>query len=460
MEQILKKIKNNHYGYIIFINNNFYLFIYVVFIIFDAIFDKMKMNWHLAKEIYGMNPWFIDQNSLPAMMAILNNFRNGIEVGETDQKLNSTFFLKLDQKTKLVTGTWSDVQDLNSDNDFEAIAIIKIDGPITKSGGMSSYGMNQISSLMLNLSQYNKVIGFILYSDSGGGASGAVNIMRDTINLVKKTKPVYGLVEKGGYACSAMYGILASCDKIYAEDGMSVVGSVGTMIQFDGKAANTDYADGMKHIRIYATKSTKKNEAFEQALNNDNYQLLISELLDPVNESFIKNVVSDRPLLKGTDFDNGNTVFAKDAVGTYIDGLKSFDQVVKEISSDVKNRQSEPNNNNNNNQIKNRMDIATLKSLHPETYNAIFQAGVSAEQDRVGVWMAHFETDPEAVKNGVKSGKEITATQREEFIVKSSQKAKLVGLENSSPAEIATGESNDNPASEEEKEAANFYKDL
>ena len=408
-----------------------------------------------------MNPWFIDQNSLPAMMAILNNFRNGVEVGESDQKLNSSFFLKLDQATKLVTGTWYDVQDLKSDSDFDAVALINIDGPITKSGGVSTNGMSQISALMMQLNTFEKVKGFLLYSDSGGGASGAVNIMRDTINHIKQTKPVYGLVQKGGYACSAMYGILAACNKIYAEDGMSVVGSVGTMIQFDGKAANTEYSDGMKHIRIYATKSTQKNKAFEEALNNDNYQLLVSELLDPVNESFIKNVVSDRPILKGTDFDNGNTVFAKDAVGTYIDGIKSFDKVVNEIASDSKNYNKPTETKTKDNQINNNsMDIATLKSLHPETYNAIFQAGVSAEQDRAGVWMAHFDSDPESVKNGVKSGKEITATQREEFIVKGSQKAKLKGLESASPVVIATAESNDNLVTAENKEAEDFYKDL
>ena len=423
------------------------------------------MNWQLAKEIYGMNPWFVDQNSLPAMMAILNNFRNGVKVGESDQKLNSSYFLRLDQETRVVDrpyGTeWSPGQ-LDNKEAFQAIGVINIDGPITKSGGMSSYGMSHISKVMIKMSNDSRVIGFLLYSDSGGGASGAVNIMRDTINHIKQTKPVYGLVQKGGYACSAMYGILAACNKIYAEDGMSIVGSVGTMIQFDGKAANTEYSDGMKHIRIYATKSTQKNKAFEEALNNDNYQLLVSELLDPVNESFIKGVISDRPILKGTDFDNGNTVFAKDAVGTYIDGIKSFDKVVNEIASDSKTYNKpitdKPNTNKQTNN--NSMDIATLKSLHPETYNAIFQAGVAAEQDRAGVWMAHFDSDPEAVKNGVKSGKEITATQREEFIVKGSQKAKLKGLESNSPAEIATAESSDNPVTAENKEAEDFYKDL
>jgi ClpP class serine protease len=285
--------------------------------------------------------------------------------------------------------------------------------------------------------------------------------MRDAISEIKKNKPVYGLITKGGMACSAMYGILASCDKIYSEDKMNIVGSAGTMIQFDGKAANTEYKDnGVKHIRVYASKSTKKNKAFEEAVNNDNYELLINELLDPVNEEFLSNMEKDRPQLKGTDFNDGNTKFSKDSIGTFIDGIKSFDETFKELVFEAKNYKTKQSSNNINPKVKNAMTIDELKQQFPDTYNSIFNAGVQAEKDRVGTWMAHFETDSNKVKEGIKSGNPITATEREELLVKATANAHKAKIEGDSPKNVTTNETVETKEDDDEKEVKEFYKDI
>ena len=112
--------------------------------------------------------------------------------------------------------------------------------------------------------------------------------------------------KKGGMACSACYAILSSCEEIYAESEMSMVGSCGTMVQFEGRAANTESEDGEKYVRLYATKSVKKNQDIEEALNNNNYTLIINNLLDPINERFLSQVENSRPILKGTDFSDGH----------------------------------------------------------------------------------------------------------------------------------------------------------
>lgn len=422
----------------------------------------MSFNYQLAKEIYGMTPWFVDQNSFPALMTILNNSRNGITLDIPEQKYNSPSAYFYETKNEEVV-TMSRFQwgGIPEDPNFKGIGLINIDGPITRSGGMSSYGMQEISSIMLKMNQDSRITGFLILADSGGGSSGAVGIMRDTISEIKKTKPVYGLISKGGMACSAMYGILAGCTKIYSEDKMNIVGSAGTMVNFDGKAANTE-SNGVKHIRVYASKSTMKNKAFEEALNNDNYELLINELLDPINEEFLANIESDRPQLKGTDFNNGNTKFSKDAVGTFIDGIKSFEDTFKELVSETKIYKKQSSNNNNL-KSKSAMTIDELRQQFPDTYQSIFNAGVQAEKDRVGTWMAHFETDSQKVREGIKSGNPITATEREELLVKSTAKANMAKIEKDSPAKVVTNETveKENPAKEEEdKEVVEFYKDL
>jgi len=241
------------------------------------------MNFALAKEIYGLTPWCVDAISFHSLSAVLKNFQNGVSLEVPEIKYNTPFLMQIKNETRIIQRDWQ----LDNNDKFEGIGIINLNGPITKGGGMSSMGMIENANAMRTMAKDQRIKGFIINTDSGGGASGAVQIMVDAINEVKQTKPVYALVTKGGMAGSAAYGIISAATKIYSEDKMNIVGSVGTMIQFEGKVANSKDKDGTKNIRLYATKSTAKNKAFEEAINNDNYEIIISELLDPINDNFI-----------------------------------------------------------------------------------------------------------------------------------------------------------------------------
>ena len=73
--------------------------------------------------------------------------------------------------------------------------------------------------------------------------------------------------------------------------------------------------------------------------------------------------------------------------------------------------------------------------------------------------MAHFETDPEMVKKGIKSGKPITTAEREELLVKSVKNANLAKIETDSKG-TPTAPSAASVTTEEEveeKEIENFY---
>lgn len=423
------------------------------------------MNFSLAREIYGLTPWFVDAHSLPGLLGVLNNV-SSLETPEIKYNtphvyISSTGELHPLNETRVITDPYGDgwyKGQLENNDSFEGIAVIKLDGPITLNGGASSLGMKQLSEFMYKLNADSRIVAFIVYANSGGGASGAVEVMSDTINEIKKTKPVYGLIQKGGMAASACFGILSACDKIYSESKMNIVGSAGTMIEFAGRKANSVDPDGRKYIRLYAPKSKRKNEGFEEALNNDNYEILVDDLLKPVNESFLSLLESNRPALKGTDFDDGHTLFSKDAIGTFIDGIKSFEQVISEVESDSKFKKSEGisfNNLNNSNMTK-----SELKSKHPELYNEVYnegvKAGTTAEADRVGAWNAHLSTDAEAVLAGIESGKAITSKQTQELIVKQASKSQLENLASDSPESIAIAEAK-KEGKEDATEVVNFY---
>ena len=386
------------------------------------------MNYGLAKEIYG-TPWCIDSHSFLSLSSILKNIQNGVNLDIPESKYNSVSLL-VKNETKLIQ---RDYQLENSDN-FEGIGIIDLNGPITKGGGMSSSGMIELSNTMLKMSKDSRILGFVIKTDSGGGASGAVEIMVDAINEVKQTKPVYAVVTKGGMAGSAAYGIASASTKIFSEDKMNIVGSVGTMISFEGFKANSESPDGMKHITVYASKSTMKNKAFEEALNNDNYELLVNELLDPINENFINLVLANRPQLKGSNFDNGHTVFSKDAIGTFIDGIASFDEVVQMVLTDSKN-------NLNTNFNKKKMTKEEFKSTNATAYNEVVSEGVTAERERVASWLVYSKADPEMVAQGVESGLSITPSQREKLMVKMNASTMLADLSSDSAKALITNES-------------------
>lgn len=374
------------------------------------------MNFSLAREIYGV-PWCVDAISFMQLNSILKNIQNGVELDGSEEKLNSISFFDFNSKSTLSKSEF----DSNSNLGFNGIGIINLNGAITKNGGQSSYGTKHLSAQMLEMAKYKEVTSFIVVTDSGGGSSGAVKLMVDTINEVKKTKTVYGLVEKGGMAGSAAYGIISACSEVYSEDEMNIVGSVGTMIQFSGKPHGSIDSNGEKTIVLYATKSTEKNKAFNEAIDNDNYELLVNELLDPVNESFINMVLENRPQLKGSNYDNGHTVFSKDAIGTFIDGILSFEELVSKIELSSK---LSINNNSN----KKKMTKEGLQSEHASVYSEIVTEGVAKEKDRVQSWLAYVSADATAVIEGINSGLEITNAQAHQFQVKLATNGKLADL--------------------------------
>lgn len=400
------------------------------------------MNFPLAKEIYGQ-PWSVDAVSFMQLTSILKNFQNGVVLDAPEVKLNSIGILDLNSDTRLVKYDWQ----LDNKDSFDGIGVVNLNGPITKNGGTSSNGTKQLSNTMLKLSQDSRIKGFVILTDSGGGATGAVQLMQDAINQVKQTKPVYALVEKGGMAGSAAYGIISSATGIYSEDGMNIVGSAGTMIQFSGAPNGTVNSDGEKQITLYATKSTAKNKGFEEAIENDNYKILVNELLDPINESFLSGILANRPQLQGSNFDNGHTVFSKDAVGTFIDGIASFEEVVSMILSDTVN-----NSNSNINSNSTKMNKSEIKQNHPAVYSEIVSEGMEAQKEIVASWIPFYEADSKAVIEGIKSGEPIKESQKNAFLVAIASKGKVDDLKSDNAKVVVVAETQ--TVDETDKESA------
>ena len=422
------------------------------------------MNFALKREIYGANAWCIDALSYGSLSQILKDNRNGVVLELPETSYNTPELLV--NNSKLVTRPYGNEWfpgELDNNDEFDAIGIINLNGAITLSGGASTVGVETLSVLMQKMAKDRRVKSFIILANSGGGSSNAVQVMKDTINQIKLTKPVYGLVKKGGMAASACYGILSSCQKIYSESEMNIVGSLGTMIEFSGYAANTTLESGEKVVRLYATKSVNKNKAIEEALNNDNYELLINEMLDPINENFLNSIIQDRPQLSSTTWDDGAHHFSKNVIGTFIDGIASFDEVVSMLETESKivvNNVNKVKFNSNS-----KMTRDDLKSQFPSVHAEIVKEGITQERERVASWLTYQSADPEMVANGIESGEAITPSQREKLMVKMNSQAMLEKLKSDNATTVTTTESTTVQATETTEDVAqsevnDFYANL
>jgi len=398
------------------------------------------MNFQLAKEIYGLTPFCVDSFTLPAMLSVLSDVKNGIKFDTLKDIKNDSFDIVFNSEDRLIRRTY----ELENQDEFNGVGLVKINGPILMGGGASTLGMLDVSKNVLSMAKDSRVKGFIFDMDSGGGSTAAVEIMVDTINEVKAMgKPVYVLISKGGTLASAAYGIASAADGIYYQSDMSMVGSLGTMLQTEGRAANSE-KDGVKYIRLYATKSVLKNKPLEEALNNDNYTLLVNEFLDPMNERFISTLQANRPKLTNEQL-NGNAIFAKDDSRIYLDGKSTMEDLFQKIITNT--------NITNLNFNSKTMTTQELKQTHPELFSEVFGAGVTAESERVQSWLAHSETDSKAVMEGIESGLEISSSQREKLLVKSSKIKTVEQMQAESTKDFQTGESTlDAGLSDEQKE--------
>lgn len=415
------------------------------------------MNYSLAREIYGGEPWAVDAPTFSALRSMLSDLRAGVKFQAKEDRNNAIALVNVSNATKIINRTWQLSEDYQGD---DLVYIINLNGVITKDGGESTYGMTYLAAQMQNFDADIRVKGGVIVVDSGGGSTSGMEVLTYAISQLKK--PLVTLVERGGVAASAAYGISAATDYIISESEQSVVGSIGTMVSFAGIPNGDRDGDNFKNFAVYATKSTQKNRMWEEAINNDNVELIVRELLDPVNERFLSDVKNSRPQVLETQLD-GSIYKAGEVLGTLVDKIGTFEDAVNKVMEISKVTSSSNNNKNSKNKINNKaMTAQELKSQHPETYQEIFgagvQKGISAEKDRVGTWMAHANTDLEAVKKGIEDGGKMTATARENFLVKQASMKQLGDLKSESAKDLNPGE-----AKSEEKELSEadaFYKEI
>ena len=255
-------------------------------------------------------PWMIEPQTAAAQKQVLQGLLMGLEFTQEDEMVQASIGHK--QNPSIPRGRSINVVNLEG-------TMLRDDGPC----GM--VGTRTLASMLLEAEGKEEVIGHILYIDSGGGAANSVPDLAEAIQACQK--PVVAFVD--GYMCSAAMYVGSYCRHIIANREDNKVGCIGTMIQLEDWPKQVKQSEGFIRLRIYADGAEEKHEEYEKALEGD-FSLIKERILNPHNERFKADIRKNRPSVREDQL-KGRTYEAKEAVGTLIDAIGSFDSAVAKV---------------------------------------------------------------------------------------------------------------------------------
>lgn len=189
-----------------------------------------------------------------------------------------------------------------------SIALIRIQGFISQEGGWCMKGLKDYAKEIKAAGSNKNIKGVILQVNSGGGSVSGVDAFSNMIGNFERDygKPLAVFVE--GMAASAAYFISCKAPRIFAQDEMSQIGSIGTFVTMTDISAYLEQI-GIREEDIYASKSVNKNIGYRNFLKGDNTAII--EMLDKLTEVFLRAVQQGR----ATKLNTQTTVTAQDVQG-------------------------------------------------------------------------------------------------------------------------------------------------
>lgn len=293
-------------------------------------------------------PWMLHPQQAAVMMPIVKGIIAGnlLEMGKDERKLSEKIELK-----DFYSGSKNK---LSGSNRNKSVFVVHLEGTMTKEDTCFNYGTRTIADELRRADKESDVIGHIIVADSGGGAADSVPDLADAIRSLEK--PIVSLVD--GMAASACMYAISYTSRILAHQDTDMVGCIGTMIKVSGWPKLRRDADGYVEMRIYADQSAEKNADYEAALEGDT-RLIRENLLDPLCEKFINDMKANRPAAADDQL-KGRTYFAKDVVGSLIDGIGGMADAIDAVLEMADNKNTKPNESNMKSKYPNMTALASL----------------------------------------------------------------------------------------------------
>jgi len=210
------------------------------------------------------------------------------------------------------------------------IAIVRIQGPLSKSSGYYSIGTAVLRKEIRAAAVNPQINAILLVIDSPGGTVAGTSELAADIAEARKAKPVWAFIEDVG--ASAAYWLASQADLIYANSPTALIGSIGTIIvaydyskmaEKDGIKALVFATGDMKGAGVPGTEITADQQAYFQGI------------VDEAQKSFDAAVMRGRGMSAATlaKVRNGGVYPASKALEMrLIDGIQSLDSTLSKLA--------------------------------------------------------------------------------------------------------------------------------
>lgn len=216
------------------------------------------------------------------------------------------------------------------------IAVLEVEDVLMREDFCGEMGTESLNEALMEYAENPSIGGVILAFNTPGGQSDYIENVVQTI--ANYPKPIISYVSS--MCASAGYWLASNTDAIFTSVKTDRVGSIGTMISYC--KVNPDAVDQPRYLQVnvYASRSIDKNRAYEEMLDG-NYERIIKEVLDPMNNVFLSSVKQGRANIdEGTL--TGKMYYSEEAVSLgLIDGIKSFDETVAYVVEMIQNAQNQ-----------------------------------------------------------------------------------------------------------------------
>ncbi len=206
------------------------------------------------------------------------------------------------------------------------VNVVEIDGPITRNGGACSYGSIDHRNMVFAAANNKNCKGHIFVINTPGGSSWVINDYKQAVEYAKsKGQPVYAFID--GNCCSAGMYLAAICDRRFYMHPKNEVGCIGTLAAFySEKSGDKNQFTNETYHEIYDPESFDKNKSYRDIVNDNNDELLVSELAANGRE-FRQDVAAQCPNVKDEHL-HGKVFFAEDVLGILVDEQSTLSDVI------------------------------------------------------------------------------------------------------------------------------------
>lgn len=208
--------------------------------------------------------------------------------------------------------------------DERRVLVLSMTGPITRNGGLCSYGSKDYRDLLVKYASDDSFVGMVLVTDTPGGTCFAMYDFAQGIEEWHKAgKRSVQFIDCMSLSAGVALG--AQCQRIVAMNKHDRVGCIGAMLAGWATADGTHDADGNRYIDVTATQTPDKNADYRNAAGGD-YKILQNDV-DKFASDFLDVLAKCRPQVIDEQ-KTGKVYEAGDVIGSLVDGIGNFESAV------------------------------------------------------------------------------------------------------------------------------------